>query len=283
MNSPNTAPASRVDAPTAPLVVAGARLGVQHFAHLRAVAEGLDVTECARRYLGIHHGLQAMAAHMEVVKAVQAVARRRQEKAWRLLGLAVPVPAEPQQPTLEAFGATTSWAAEFSEAELLAAYEAHYPVNKKRGRRRQLRETLLTTLDRLEKLAGEQPSPTDALAGWFDDETAARLSAIGVETLGQLNARIASDPAWFAKAAAIGVTKAERIAAHLASLIPPLPPTASHDSMLDSKNDALAVRLEGALDAQPGLRPPPAPPPSSSSSSSFLVPSVQAKYPRRLE
>ena len=36
------------------------RLGPHHFAHLRATAEGIDLVQSARRYLGIEHGLQAV-------------------------------------------------------------------------------------------------------------------------------------------------------------------------------------------------------------------------------
>ena len=68
------------------------RLGPHHFAYLRAVAEGLDVGDCARRYLGIEHGHEAKTAHPEAVDAVRAVARRRGESAWRLVGFTIRVP-----------------------------------------------------------------------------------------------------------------------------------------------------------------------------------------------
>ena len=69
------------------------RLGPHHFAHLRACAEGLDLTDCARRYLGIEHGHEARTAHQEAVDTVRAVARRRDESAWRLVGLTIRVPS----------------------------------------------------------------------------------------------------------------------------------------------------------------------------------------------
>ncbi len=68
------------------------RIGIHHFAHLRAVAESLDLVECAWRYLGIDHGHQALAAHRQTVNVVRAVARRRGESAWRLIGLSITVP-----------------------------------------------------------------------------------------------------------------------------------------------------------------------------------------------
>jgi len=69
------------------------RLGPHHFAHLRAVSEGLDLADCARRYLGIEHGHEARTAHYEAVDAVRAVARRRGESAWRLVGLTIRSPS----------------------------------------------------------------------------------------------------------------------------------------------------------------------------------------------
>ena len=57
------------------------RLEPHQFAHLRARAEGLDVGECARRYLGVKHGREAITAHRQAVDAVRAVARRQGDTA----------------------------------------------------------------------------------------------------------------------------------------------------------------------------------------------------------
>ena len=77
------------------------QIGLHHFAYLRAVAEGLDVAECAARYLGTEHGHEARSAHQQTVDAVRAIARRRSEP-WRLVGLLIKSTGT-QQPTLEAF------------------------------------------------------------------------------------------------------------------------------------------------------------------------------------
>ena len=50
------------------------QVGRHHFAHLRAVSEGLSVAEAAARYLGIDHGLQARSAHAAAIDAVRALA-----------------------------------------------------------------------------------------------------------------------------------------------------------------------------------------------------------------
>jgi hypothetical protein len=49
------------------------RIGLHHFIHPRAVAVGLDIAECAARYLGTERG------HQQTVDAVCAIARRRSE------------------------------------------------------------------------------------------------------------------------------------------------------------------------------------------------------------
>ncbi|MDI1236388.1 MAG: tyrosine-type recombinase/integrase [Polaromonas sp.] len=224
------------------------RLGKHHFAHLRAVAEGLPVTESALRYLAIYHGNQAVTAHRETVDAVRAVARRHRETSWRLVGLAIPVSEQTSQPTLAEFAETTPWASDFSEAELLEAYQERYPTGRKPARRLRLRENLLATLSRIEKLVVVPPQATDALAGWYDQDTADRLAAIGLGTLADLNARIASDPQWHAAAKAIGSVKAERIEHHLGALIPLLPKRYGEPA-------PPATHLPGAVMTRPPLLP----------------------------
>ena len=65
------------------------RLGRHHFAHLRSIAEGLDIQDSAKRYLGVEHGHQAVTAHRQTVDAVRSLSRRRGDKAWRLIGLTI--------------------------------------------------------------------------------------------------------------------------------------------------------------------------------------------------
>ena len=80
------------------------RLGLHHFAHLRAVAEGLPVLDSARRYLGIDHGHQATTAHQQTVDAVRTVAHRHAGMGdWRLIGLRITLTPAGAAPTLEDF------------------------------------------------------------------------------------------------------------------------------------------------------------------------------------
>jgi hypothetical protein len=69
------------------------RLGAHHFAYLRAAAEGVDLVAAARRYLAIEHGAEAITAHRRVLDRVAALARRRGDSRWRLLGLTIVDPS----------------------------------------------------------------------------------------------------------------------------------------------------------------------------------------------
>ena len=96
------------------------RLGPHHFAYLRAIAEGLDRQDCARRYLGIEHGHEAVTAHRLVVDQVRAAARRRGETSARLIGMTIRVP-DSAQPSLEEFIAKRGLD-DWSEAEVTELY-----------------------------------------------------------------------------------------------------------------------------------------------------------------
>ncbi|WP_029528445.1 tyrosine-type recombinase/integrase [Polaromonas glacialis] len=194
------------------------RLGPHHFAYLRAVAEGLDLGDCARRYLGIEHGHEAKTAHQEAVDAVRAVARRRGESAWRLVGLSIRVPGGAPRPSLEAF-AQHHGLDGFSESEVLKLYEEAFPAERKTTRGQRLRERQLALLRRLEGLAAETPQPSDLVAGWFEEALAAKLVTAGFLTLGALNARISAGGVWWRALPAVGIAKARRIERHLATLL----------------------------------------------------------------
>ena len=195
------------------------RLGPHHFAYLRAVSEGLDLGECARRYLGIEHGHEAKTAHHEAVDAVRAVARRQGDGAWRLVGLRIQSPVGMPRPSLEAF-AQQHGLDGFCENEVLKLYAEAFPLERKTARGQRLRERQLALLRRLERLAAETPQAGDLVAGWFEEALAAKLVTAGLLTLGMLNARISAGGLWFATLPAVGIAKARRIERHLATLLP---------------------------------------------------------------
>ena len=240
------------------------RLGPHHFAHLRAVAEGLDLGECARRYLGIEHGHEAITAHRQAVDAVRAVARRRGESAWRLVGLRIQSQAGDQRPLLNEFVAGHGLEA-FSESEVLRLYGEAFPADRKTARGQRLRERQLTLLRRLEGLAAETPQASDLVAGWFDDALAAKLVIAGILTLGALNARVSAGGVWYRSLPAVGVAKARRIERHLATLLP---------------RDAQPPKLLFALNRAPALFQ--APSPSRASGDCVLEEVAQAALARPL-
>ena len=155
------------------------RLGPHHFAHLRAVAEGIDLKESTLRYLGIEHGNEAITAHRQTVDQVRAIARRRGDSAWRLIGVRIRVQdASGRPPSLEDFIAERDLDG-WSESEQLEFYEAAFPTNPKAERRDRLRRRQLELLRNLEASNAEQPKTQDMVNGWFDDRTATKLIGAG--------------------------------------------------------------------------------------------------------
>lgn len=194
------------------------RLGPHHFAHLRATAEGIEVVESARRYLGIAHGNEATTAHWQTVDQVRAIARRRGDTAWRLIGVQIKQHDFAGRPTVEDFIAERDLDG-WSEAEQLEFYEAVYPADKKVERRERLRRRQLELLRRLEVSDAEVPTASDLVSGWFDERTASKLITAGFLNLGELARAIAVGGRWYSGLAGVGKGKAQRIAVHLHTLI----------------------------------------------------------------
>jgi hypothetical protein len=180
---------------------------------------GLQLSDCARRYLGIEHGHEAKTAHQEAVDAVCAMARRRGESAWRLVGLTIRVPEGAPRPSLDSFAAQHGLDG-FSESEVLKLYTEAFPLEHQAARGQRLRARQLELLRRLERLAAETPQPSDLVAGWFDEALAGKLVTAGLLTLGALNARISAGGMWWRALPAVGIAKARRIERHLATLLP---------------------------------------------------------------
>ena len=198
------------------------RLGPHHFAHLRAIAEGLNMLDSARRFLGVEHGHQAKTAHRQTVEAVRAIARRRSESAWRLIGLSIrlqALPAAPAQPSLDEFIAERGLDG-WREDEIKQMHAEAWPPHAKAARRERLRARQLELLARLQQFDAETPQQGDLVDGWFDPATAAKLITAGMTTLGELKLAITTGGRWYQALPAIGRAKATRIASHLATLLP---------------------------------------------------------------
>ena len=199
------------------------RLGPHHFAHLRAVAEGIDLNESALRYLGIEHGNEAITAHRQTVDQVRAIARRRGDSAWRLIGVRIRVQDFSLRPSLEDFIAERDLDG-WSESEQLEFYEAAFPTDHKAERRDRLRRRQLELLRSLETSNAEQPKPQDMVTGWFDERSATKLVGAGFINLGEMAKAIAAGGRWYRNLPGVGKGKAQRIAAHLHTLIPSATP-----------------------------------------------------------
>ncbi len=197
------------------------RLGRHHFAHLRSIAEGLELQASAKRYLGVEHGHEAKTAHGQTVEAIRMLARRRGDSAWRLVGLNIALDSNDTLPTLEDFIAERDLDG-WSESDVAQMYAEAYPVNPKSVRRQKLREKQLLLLAQIEHQAAEVPLPTDLVSGWYDDVTANKLIAAGMVTLGVLGEKIAAGGRWYRHLPAVGISKAQRIASHLCNLLPHL-------------------------------------------------------------
>lgn len=100
--------------------------------------------------LGIEHGHEAATAHQEAVDAVRAVARRREESAWRLIGLTIRSLSGAPRPSLESFMEQHGLdGSSQSEALCAEAFAAH----RKTVRGQRLQKRQLALLRRLERLA----------------------------------------------------------------------------------------------------------------------------------
>ncbi|MEJ6002627.1 tyrosine-type recombinase/integrase [Paucibacter soli] len=194
------------------------QLGLHHFAYLRAIGEGLDMQEAAKRYLGLEHGHSTRTVHRQVVDKLRALARRRGDKHWRLIGLAIRSGASAQQrPDLY------DWAAEqgldgWRHEELMEMYQEAFPPDRKETRNVRLRERQMELLKSLQDVAAQPPKPTDLIEGWFDDATSQRLKQSGLLMIGELRKVIARGGRWWSGIPAIGQGKAERIEKYLVAM-----------------------------------------------------------------
>lgn len=249
------------------------RLGPHHFAHLRAVAEGLPVADAARRYLVIEHGAQIRAAHDLVVDQVRAIARRRGDPRWRLVGIDIHDAAKsgaalppPLHEWAEAEG-LDGW----SEAELQEMYADRFghadPVQRRRSARNaRLRVRRLELLRELEAAAAEAPQPSDLVEGWYSRPVADQLRQCGVLTLQDLQKRISRGGWWWGSLKGVGPLKAARLASYLVVLLGPIKPAptswsisgpASPENSRDLSGRAGINRAAGAVagtDAQDDLQ-----------------------------
>ena len=194
------------------------RLGRHHFAHLRSVAQGIDIQESAKRYLGVEHGHEAKTAHLQTREAIRSLARRSGDSAWRLIGMHIDVKTDGTKPTLEDFRAERDMD-DWNESDVIDFYNDAYPEDRKSARRFLLQDRQLKLLYKIEGLSAEIPKPTDLISDWFDSNISKKIIGAGLITLGELNSKVSIGGRWYSGLAGVGVGKAERIEAHLSTLL----------------------------------------------------------------
>jgi integrase len=217
------------------------RLGLHHFAYLRALIEGLAVPEAAARYLHIDHARAARSAHRVVVERARALARRRGDPAWRLVGIEIRQPsahatpaqacAGPALPSLDAWAEAQGFDG-LRESELLELYTEAFglagptapaedhSLRRRRQRAERLRQRQLQALRALEAAAAQPARPDDPVDGWLSPALVQQLVPAGVCTLADLQRRIARGGRWWRGLLhAYGPTKAARLAQHLVLLM----------------------------------------------------------------
>jgi len=227
----------------ADLQITSERLGLHHFAYLRALAEGLPVPEAAARYLHIDHARAARSAHRVVIERARALARRRGDPAWRLVGIEIQQPSAQVTPAPAGAGAALpsldEWAADqgidgLRESELLELYTEAFglagpkapaedhSLRRRRQRAERLRQRQLQALRALEAAAAQPARPDDPVDGWLSPTLVQQLVPAGVHTLADLQRRIARGGRWWRGLLhAYGPTKAARLAQHLVLLMSP--------------------------------------------------------------
>jgi integrase len=212
------------------------RLGAHVLAHLRAIAEGLSVADCARRYLVSGADDETwQRANRAAVDAATSVARRAGlGTRWRLLRIGqLPAAAlAAQQQTappvdLEAWAEERGYE-EFSFAELEHAYREAFadaapplsPQQERKARQiERLRRARLALLDELRKYTATPPALTDPVDLWLPDELAARVRTAGFLMLGELRTAIAQGGRWWRGLPGFGPIKARALADLVGALV----------------------------------------------------------------
>lgn len=209
------------------------RIGPHHLAHMRAVADGLEVRRCARIYLGIDDAREAETTHNELTARLRLAARQADERHYRLIGVRIREKIRQSsdlanRPTLAEFveaRGLDGW----SEAEQVEMYEAEFPVSQGCStaletlrRRERTRERVVEILRRLE-LDGKTiatPQATDEVRAWLPDHLASRLVQAGYITIGGLAEQIRRGGAWYSGITAVGKTKSQQIRQQIEALLP---------------------------------------------------------------
>ncbi|GHD05176.1 integrase [Pseudorhodoferax aquiterrae] len=195
------------------------KLGIAHFAFMRALVQGIALREAWDRYLqveGLATDLRLVKGTIDWIRDAFAAAARREDRhgTARLILMDVRrLPDnEPAVPSLEDFAAERGLE-DFSEAEQIEAFEAEFgKASVRQGRRAKLIARQLDALRWLEQLVAQPPRAGDAVAAWLNPNVSGRLEAVGIFTLAQLVERINGvGRNWTASIRGLGTAKAARV------------------------------------------------------------------------
>lgn len=200
--------------------------------------------EAASRYLGVEHGHSTLAAHRQVVDKLRGLSRRRGDKDWRLIGLAIRSGTASEAPPLEEWAEANNLS-DWRYEELLPMYQEAFPPDRKETRNARLRERQMALLKELQSQAAQKPQSTDPISGWFDEVTSDRLKRSGMLMIGELQAAIARGGRWWSSIPAIGQGKAERIEKYLVTLCGEIPKPKGSQRMAE-----VALRLASPTQPQ---------------------------------
>lgn len=190
-----------------------------------------------------------------------AIARRRGDPRWRLLGLAFPNLTPTNVPSLDEW-ALSQGLEDWPVAEISMLYAEHLgltpadPHQKRRQARNQrLREQRLALLNDLEATAVEKPHPCDLLHGWLAPELASELVKRGVLTLADLQALIGQGGRWWRGLRAYGPIKAGRLKQQVDLLLGERPTSAFGLTLASSLGISSGASAAGGADLTGGPEP----------------------------
>jgi site-specific recombinase XerD len=195
------------------------KLGIAHFAFMRALVQGIALREAWDRYLqveGLATDLRLVKGTIDWIRDAFAAAARRESRhgTARLILMDVRRLADPEPvlPSLEDFAAERGLD-DFSEADQIEAFEAEFgKASVRQGRRAKLIARQLDALRWLEQLVAQPPRAGDAVAAWLNPNVSGRLEAVGIFTLDQLLERINGvGRNWTASIRGLGPAKAARV------------------------------------------------------------------------
>jgi site-specific recombinase XerD len=202
------------------------RLTRQHFALYRGYLDGVSDAQLHASYGDSTGDLRNTRRLIAALRDTLSVLARRAHdtEAAHLLRLrpgSIPLSDDidgTQAPSLDEFRERVDPEGVFGESELLALYEEEFPpraspaLDRRAARNARLRRRQADALARMEASLVQDPRPDHPVDGWFEPAIAARLSAAGLATIGDVIDRIETKRhRWYAGVPRLGPKGAQRV------------------------------------------------------------------------